>query len=288
MMNKEENHQFIIELCPPSKPEDIPAYFKRIKYLLNFTNSFSISSHPIQQISGFERSYNLARYLLEQNRDLDILFHITCNDLNRVNILSRLTLLKVLKIRNILVITGENYTPIQESKEFHFTDSSELVSHIANKFNWFESIGIAGYPDKGEGDCNQQEITRLREKMLLGANKIYTQCIFTVDQLKKFSEDSIDILGSNKEVVPSIALFSHKTNLERVSRLTRVQPDDKLMEGLTQLQSAEEQKAFSKSYIINLCQQLCETQSRCRIIICAFGLFELAEEILEDLMKSKD
>lgn len=281
-------NQFIIELCPPMNPEDIPAYFKKFAHLLRLTSSFSISSHPAGRISGFERSYNLARYLLDKDPGLNILFHITCNDLNRENILPRLTLLKELQIRSILVVTGENFPPPGQLKETHFINSSQLLSCISEKFNWFESIGVAGYPGADEEDCIQEEILRLKSKTSLGVDKIYTQCVFVANKLKKFKEGVGDLLGSDLEVVPSIALFGNSSNLERVTRLTRVKPDAELMESLAQIKSVDEQRAFSKSYIIDLCKEMSQAQSRVCMIVCTFGLFDLADEVLRYLMGLKD
>lgn len=287
MQNGAEN-QFIIELCPPLSPEDIPAYFKKFAHLLNLTSSFSISSHPVGQISGFERSYNLARYLLDQNPDLDILFHITCNDLNRDNILARLTLLKELRIRRILVVTGESYPPPDHLQGMHFIDSRQLLSCIAERFNWFESIGIAGYPGADEDGCVQKEMLRLKSKMCPGVDRIYTQCVFAANELKKFRGGVELTLGPSLEVVPSVALFGNIANLERVSRLTRVKPDAELMESLARIEFVEEQRAFSRDFIINLCRQLSQAQSRVCLIICTFGLFDLADEVLRDLVRSED
>lgn len=282
-----DKDRFIIELCPPLNPGDIPVYFKKFECLLKFTNSFSIPSHPSGQVSGFDRSYNLASFLRHKSPNINILFHITCNDLNRVNILSRLTSLRALQIKRILVITGENYRPPDSAKDLRYIDSCQLTAHILQEFDWFDSVGIAGYPGDKFGRSNQEECIRLRNKMKPGIDRIYTQCIFKADEFKLFSEEAKDALRPGLEIVPSVAIYNDTTSLSKVSRLTRLKLDDELLASLQQFESIEKQKGLAKSSNIKLCRELMEFRSNIQIIICAFGLFEFTKEILEELISSE-
>lgn len=281
--------RYTIELSPPIDPYHLGAYYEEFKHLLKYTKSFSVSSHSTSAglISGFYRSYNLARYLLERHPDVDILYHITCHDLNRINIQARLSTLKALGIRRILVITGEGYTkPAKclKNRELFYRNSVELLREIkaTGLGQWFELIAIAGYPSPNEAEL---ECDRLVAKSIDGfVNAIYTQCLFSVSNLSTFFE-LLDRKLPSVKIVPSIALFDSMQSLNRSSRLTKVKPSENL---LFYLQAIDEEDSvrFCRRYLEQICRKFAERLTKneaLEINICSFGLFDFASQLIESL-----
>lgn len=270
-----------LELNPPSNPDNIPAYFNKFLCLLKYTKSFSISSHPIGSISGFDRSFNLARYLRLKIQNVDILFHVTCKDLNKVNIFARLTLLRTFEIHKLLVVTGEEYELPELNKELYYANSKELVDDIFAQYNdWFQSVSIAGYPGCNLKE-NQIECERLRRKISSGSNSIHTQCVFSANQYKEFEKMMKDY-DQSLHIVPSIAIFKDLNHLKRISKLMRVKLDEQLINKLYQLDHVDSER-YSKDFLINLCKQLRLSSLRPCLNICTFNAFEITVQVLEEL-----
>lgn len=279
--------EFNVELKAPTNPLNIPKYFDKISDLLHYTNKVSIASKQIGLVPGFDQNYNLAKYLLTRKPSLDILFHLTCNDLNKVNVHSRLTLLGLLDIKRVLVVTGDDYIPPETQSELFFKNSNELLECII-KLNWatrFKSIGVAGYPDGNgkESRNNQEECERLRHKLELGANAIYTQCIFDPKVFKDFAYhirrkfSHLPVI----DIVPSVAVFQRHSNLQMISKLTRVSLDERLATRFCGLDD-NVCRAQAKEYLLSLCRAL-KDKSLLTVDLCTFGQFELTSEIIKEL-----
>lgn len=261
--------------------------------MLKYTKSFSISSHPTSDgvISGFDRSYNLAQYLLQRHPDVSILLHVTCYDLNRVNINARLTLLRSLGVRRILVITGQQYNAAKLSpnnEDLLFKNSCVLLRHIKENYSqWFELVATAAYPQV-HGSSEYREVKRLVDKSMDGfVGAFYTQCLFSVDELEPFFSLLAKRLPSI-QLVPSIALFNSVEALEKSIRLTGVRIDStqhqNLIDALFETQhSFALEGSYSKVYLERLCDNLrlmLKTETL-EINICPFGLFNFAADLIE-------
>lgn len=277
-------YEFIVELTAPANVDNIGAYYDNIKALFEHTKRVSITSKPVGPISGFDRSYNLARFLLAQEPNLDILFHVTCKDLNKINIHSRLSLLKLLNIRKILVVTGDDYSRPEVRPELHYSNSEELVERVANDFGWFDSVAVAGYPavanEQGSAsERGQREI--LGRKLALGADTVCTQCVFDSVAFDSF-ERTVTSESSSTKVIPSVAVFQHGPGLQAISRLARVSAPEALARQLSQLTPGQA-RAHAKRYLVELCRRLRGARPALTIVLCTFGLFELTQELIRDL-----
>lgn len=287
--------RYTIELSPPKNLDQIEAYYKKFKHLFRYTNSFSISSHATATSDGFDRSLRLARFLLDREPSVSILYHITCSDLNRDNISERLALLRESGIRRLLVVTGEGYAARldddRSTPNSQFCDSSQLLHHMKQQSqgDWFESIAIAGYPSvqNAESECD-----RLLKKSTEGlVDSVYTQCLFSVSELDHFFELAQKKLTPHDiRIVPSIALFDSIKSLRKSSRLTKVNPNPSLLFHLGALEE-EDSPRFSQRYLELICRKLAGMleatgDPRLEINICSFGLFEFASTLMGTLERS--
>ena len=275
---------YIIELVPPEDPSSLQKYYSKISSVINRTNRISIASKPSEQsISGFEKSVNLVRFLRDVEPDLDILFHLTCRDLDKDTIRARLALLRDLKISKILVVTGDRYV-WSPSNTSAYENSRQLLREIVKlHHNWFDVICVAGYPggNRRQSHDNRAECERLSAAIEMGATCVLTQCIFAAGSFKEFSE-SWNHLHPDVEVIPSVALFKTPKDLERIIHLTRVDATG-LADLMSHLKALDFQRSeeYCLEHIADTCNRL---RKRCRTIdICTFGHFDLAKQLIEKL-----
>lgn len=281
-----------LELSSPLDPNDIPRYYERLGKLFLFTNSVSLASHPLKTgaltVTGFERNYNLATYMLDQWPYFDILFHLTCFDLNKVNVRARLTLLKGLKIKRILLISGDGYQSSNKLSRLSFINSEELIRCIHLEYpNWFESLAIAGYPNDDES-IEFNNLESIIAKARYGASAVYTQCLFdwlTFEGLEKSLKAHEET--KHLDLVPSIALFDGSIKLVRILRVLQARIPKKLhyLEGLTDEQGTEGRN-ISREFIIDLIAGFQTRRPEKLINLCLFGLFDLALDIIENISQS--
>lgn len=281
---------FRIELSPPLRPSKYQGYYNKFKHLLNYTNKFALSSHQSSDhsISGFERNYNFYNYLKNQctnGRRLDVLFHLTCRDLNKINVESRLELLKLAGIRNILLISGEGYQePDENFRDLYFSCSLELADYMNERYAaYFDSIAVAGYP--GETEALDALVKKIRFEHI---NTIYTQCIFDAQNYKDFCST----LSSNnlefKDIIPSVALYKDYKTLVKCCKLSRVSLEGRSSGSLIEVDVGNLDNAKSRNLLLKLFKDIIEVSKDTLnpdicINICAFGLFAEAASIIEEL-----
>lgn len=278
------SNRFIVELKAPLRPDTIPLYYNKIKQAISLTKCVSIASKPCGNvIAGFDLSYNLASFLLEQNPQLEILIHLTCFDLNKVNITSRLIALQTLGIKRLLIISGDGYTRSSDPRtcSLQYKNSSELIADILKNFKWFNFIAVGGYPG-GNGESsfnNDQECDRLASVLDLGAKEVLTQCVFDLNTFNEFIT-TIKSRYPNVNIIPSVAMFRDSTDLERISRLTRV-GDSRLKELKQQLEqmTLQECHCYSFKHLKWLCSELMFSSNS--IDLCTFGQFDMTEELVK-------
>lgn len=280
-----------IELNPPARTDDLPHYYAKVEPLLKRTSCLSLTSHPSDGISGFERSLNLIKYIKsnQPSSNLDILFHLTCRDVDRLSLKARLQELKDQNIKKVLIISGERYANSCKS-EHQFENSSELLQELINKgdHSSFDSIAIAGFPG-GNGTTStndDEEGIRLCYRLETGVvGSVYTQCIFELGVFEQFANAIKRDFGTQVELVPSIALFENLRNLDRVVQVIRVSNDvEKVRQQLSRFHEDDADAGdFSKKYLISLCQSLIDNGYE--INMCLFGHIKLALEILDAIDK---
>ena len=287
MADKTVSWRFEISAPRESKNYD-NHYNAKIVPLRRHSNKLSITSKPDQRggRTGFECSLDYCRYLLSKNQELEILFHLTCHDLNKSNLDQLRPLWTELGIRDLLVITGDNYRE-ETTSELQFANSDELVESIAVQFGTqLRTLAVAAYPGGNQRNSfdNAQECQRLRRKILAGANSVYTQCLFEAAQFELFQQEMRKNFGYAIEIVPSVALFGGQQDLLKIHSLTGSASCLSLIE---QSKSNEE----SQLYLINLCRHLrylllSEDRrepvggARPSIDLCLFGHFELVESLV--------
>lgn len=271
--------RFRFELNPPMKEDSIANYYNKFEHhLRKYSNSISLTSKTLNSVKGFVRNQKFLSHLSAFNQDLDILLHLTCFDVDRNNLNSTIRSLHDTGINRLLIISGENFKPKEPSIEFR--NSQELIDSI-DLTRKLKTLAIAGYPSI-DIEQNELECSRLIKRLKsTNATAVYTQCIMDAQVFKTFREN-LDESDLHIPLVPSIALFDSVENLDKVSRLTRVSGCDKLITDLNKIKTKEGQKKFCKEFLTNLIQELDKLNLE-EINVCAFNLFEFADELLQGI-----
>lgn len=275
-----------LELSSPVDPSKIPNYYDRLTSLFQYTNKISLASHPIGNgrltISGFDRNYNFAKYMLERWPYFNILFHLTCFDLNRVNIDYRLNLLKDINIDEILLVTGDSYQQPESSQKLYFNNSEELIKFIHHNYGYrFKVIAVAGYPSHVN---DTDSLKSIKAKVSYGATAIYTQCLFdwvSYESYKKRLEDELDDMR-HLDIIPSIALFKDLATLNRVVSLSGLRVEANGLKQAIEIHQEREDIMLTESinFVIRLCAEFMTRRPNGLINLCLFGLVDLAYVII--------
>lgn len=275
-----------IELNPPIKSDEVPGYYAKVEPLLMRTSLVSLTSHHANGLTGFERSLNLIKYIRSVREDpIDILVHLTCRDVDRASLLSKLQQLEGENVSRLLLLSGENYIG-STSSDTEFKNSTELLEEIVSrKFNTrFESLAIAGFPggNRLSSNNNLEEYARLASRLQTGAiDTIYTQCIFDYEEFDKFAGTVKRHLESDIDIIPSVALFKDLKSLERVVRLTRVQNNVANLRSLSESIDEKHARKLCTTYLTNLCKSFLSADHQ--VNLCLFGQVDLAREILDEI-----
>jgi len=139
-------------------------------------------------------------YLIQKEAGLEAVYQMTARDRNRLALISDLLAAGALGIKNILVLTGDHTTvgDTPQSKPVFDLDSATFTYMIRKmmdegvdlngnkidnppKFN----IGIAAAPN---ADPLEPEILKIERKVKLGADFVQTQCVYDVEQAKRFMD----------------------------------------------------------------------------------------------------
>jgi len=137
-------------------------------------------------------------YLIQKEAGVEAVYQMTTRDRNRLALISDVLAAGALGIKNILVLTGDHTTvgDTPQSKPVFDLDSATFTymlrkvmdegldlsgNKIDNppKFN----IGIAAAPN---ADPLEPEILKIERKVRLGVDFVQTQCVYGVEQAKRF------------------------------------------------------------------------------------------------------
>lgn len=137
-------------------------------------------------------------YIIQREVGVEAVYQMTTRDRNRLGLLSDVLAAGALGIKNILVLTGDHTTvgdtpqakPVfdLDSATFTYMMRKVIDEGVDLEGNQIEdppkfNIGIAAAPN---ADPIQPEILKIERKVKLGVDFIQTQCVYSVEQAKRF------------------------------------------------------------------------------------------------------
>jgi 5,10-methylenetetrahydrofolate reductase len=193
---KEGKFVFTGEL-EPMKTTNLHEVIESAKILKGHVVAINVTDNPTA--FGFFNGL-VACHLMQEETGVEAVYQMVTRDKNRIALLSDVLAAGMLGMKNILAITGD-YTTVgdmPQAKPVFDLDSATFVymlrkvldegidlngNKIENppRFN----IGIGASPN---ADPLEAEILKIERKVKLGVDFIQTQCVYNVEQAKRFME----------------------------------------------------------------------------------------------------
>ena len=208
-MTLREKHQsgtftITVELDPPKSSSE-QKIFDQAARLKGNVDAINIADSPMSKMRMSPISLS---YLLQHNKGIETIFHLTCRDRNIIGLQSEL-LGAALGVNNILTLTGDK--PDNGDHPFAqavFEVDSMGLLNIAHTLNQGKDlanndleeatnfyIGTTGNPGAEDFEIERQ---KLAAKIANGANFVQTQPIYDLEQAKRYidamSEFNIPIM----------------------------------------------------------------------------------------------
>ena len=197
----------------PLKTTSLAEVIEVAKMLKDHVVAINITDNPTA--FGFMNAL-VPSYLIQKEAGVEAVYQMTTRDRNRLALLSDLLAAGALGIKNILALTGD-YTTVgdtPQAKPVFDLDSATFTymlrkvidegvdlngNKIENppKFN----IGIAASPN---AEPFEPEILKIERKVRLGVDFIQTQCVYSVEQARRFLDASAYL---KTPVLPGVAPF---------------------------------------------------------------------------------
>ena len=216
---KEGKFVFTGEL-EPMKTTSLHEVIESAKILKGHVVAINVTDNPTA--FGFFNGL-VSSYLMQKEAGVEAVYQMTTRDKNRIALLSDILAAGTLGMKNILAITGD-YTTVgdmPQAKPVFDLDSATLVYMLRKvidegldlngnkiedppKFN----IGIGASPN---ADPLEAEILKIERKVNLGVDFIQTQCVYSVEQAKRFME-AVSYLKT--PVLPGIAPFKSQAMMD--------------------------------------------------------------------------
>jgi len=232
-------------------------------------------------------------YMIQREVGVEAVYQMTTRDRNRLALLSDVLAAGALGVKNILVLTGDHTTvgDTPESKPVFDLDSATFTYMMRKvidegvdlKGNKIEdppkfNIGIAGAPN---ADPLEAEVLKIERKVKLGVDFIQTQCVYSVEQAKRFL-DAVEYLKT--PVLIGIAPFKSKSMMNWMIKFV---PGIKVPEDVEQrLRRAREKskEAFREENVEifgELVREIRKTTGAAGIHMMAIGFEWVVPKIIE-------
>jgi methylenetetrahydrofolate reductase (NADPH) len=198
MMTLREKHQqgqftITVELDPP-KSSSAEKTFEQAARLKGKVDAINIADSPMSKMRMSPISLS---YLLQHNKEIETIFHLTCRDRNIIGLQSELLGAAALGVHNILTLTGDK----PDNGDHPFAQSVFEVDcmgllNIAKTLNAGKDlagndldaptnfyIGATGNPGALDLEIERQ---KLAAKIQNGAHFVQTQPIYDLEQAKRY------------------------------------------------------------------------------------------------------
>lgn len=181
----------------PVKTTNLHEVLEGAKILKGHVVAINITDNPTS--FGYMNAL-VPSYMIQREVGVEAVYQMTTRDRNRLALFSDVLAAGALGIKNILVLTGDHTTvgDTPESKPVFDLDSATFTYMMRKvidegvdlKGNKIEdppkfNIGIAAAPN---ADPLEAELLKIERKVKLGIDFIQTQCVYSVEQARRFSD----------------------------------------------------------------------------------------------------
>jgi methylenetetrahydrofolate reductase (NADH) len=202
LMTKIHNKEFVYTgEIEPGRNLNVNSLVEEANKIKQYVSAINITDNPGSFVT---MSSLAASTYLQLKADVEVIFQLTCRDINRLGLASQLLGAAAVGIKNILVLTGDHMMlgDIPESKPVFDLDSANLLKlaremvdkqsiygipidqaeKIPPKFH----IGIAANPNSTGPEI---ELAKIKRKVELGAEFIQTQVVYDLEKSENFFKE---------------------------------------------------------------------------------------------------
>ena len=182
-----------VELDPPKSASPLKTQKDAI-HLIGYADAVNIADCPMAKL---RMSPIALSHIIQQDYDLETIFHLTCRDRNLIGLQAELLGASALGVHNILTLTGDppEIGDNPDARPVFETDSMGLI-RIAKTLNAGTDmagnpltaptrfyIGTTGNPGAPDLD---KELRRLEDKKKAGADFVQTQPVFDMKRAEEY------------------------------------------------------------------------------------------------------
>ncbi|MCK4424178.1 methylenetetrahydrofolate reductase C-terminal domain-containing protein [Candidatus Bathyarchaeota archaeon] len=179
----------------PVKTTNLNEVIKGAKTLKGHVVAINITDNPTA--FGYMNAL-VPSYMIQKEAGVEAIYQMTARDRNRLALFSDVLAAGALGIKNILVLTGDHTTvgdtpqakPVFDLDSATFTYMLRKVIDEGVDLNGNKiedppklNIGIAAAPN---ADPLEPEMLKIERKVKLGVDFIQTQCVYSMEQVKRF------------------------------------------------------------------------------------------------------
>jgi len=271
-----------IEIFPPKTAEGDIALYENLERLVKFKPAFVSCTYGAGG-STSKRTVEICQ-TVQSKYGIPATSHFTCVGATVAQLKEWLDFAYESGIRNIMALRGD--PPVgQESfqqVEGGLKNAHELVSLIRKSFPDM-GIGVAGYPEKHpEAKTLTEDLDRLKEKVQVGADAVFTQLFYANENFYRFREEC-DKRGIKVPIIPGIMPITEFARIKRITSMCQAVFPTELSKKLEAVQEDKgAQLSIGVEYAIEQCEDLIR-QGVPGIHFYALNKSEACELILEGL-----
>ena len=198
---------------------------------------------------------------LQMFSGIDVMMHLTCNNMTKLQIDEALDKCKEYGVRNILALRGD----APEEDEIAVNDCGmkyaiDLINYIKEKYGDYFCIGVAGYPETHlEAESPDDDIMHLKEKVDAGADLVITQLFFDneifINYVKRCKE-----AGINVPIIPGIMPIQSYEGFHKMTALCQTKVPPEIIENLEKLRHDDAKvKEYGVEIGVNMWKELIES-----------------------------
>ncbi len=216
-----------------------------------------------------------AACLIGMEKGIDPIVHMTCRDRNRIALQMDILGISALGINNILCLSGDpiSYGNHLKAKAVQDLDSIQLIRMVKGlrdekRFDNGETlvgreprlfIGVAANPF---AESLEQEVTRLGEKIVAGADFVQTQPVYNIERFKKWMElvRERGLAEKAKILVGITPITSGAAARYMKTKLPGMDIADAIIERLRKVRSKEEAAEEGVMIVVEIINRLREVE----------------------------
>ena len=200
---------------------------------------------------------------------LDVLMHITCTGMTREYIIDALDRAKEAGIRNILALRGDpphgqaDWEPVENG----FSNATQIVRFIKERYGDFFCIVVAGYPEIHlQATSREDDIQHLKEKCDAGSDIIITQLFYNNDLYLQWVKECREA-GITAHIIPGIMPILGYDKFHKSVKYCQTNVPQDLYDALEPLKADDDKvREFGVQYAIKQSQDLIDRGEGCRFL----------------------